>query len=163
MELLLILEKSILGGLAAVGFAVLFNVFPRTLYAIFGLGMLGIFLKMLFLSLGINIILATFIGAASIGLLSQWLSYAIKTPVLIISIPSVIPMIPGAFLYRMMIGFVRMAGNMEEDAFLDVLSHTINNGMKAIFILLVLALGISLPYLIARKDSVNYFGKGFIK
>jgi uncharacterized membrane protein YjjB (DUF3815 family) len=161
MDFLMIFEKSLLGGIAAVGFAILFNAFHRTLSSIFCLGALGIFLKVVALSFDVNIILATFIGAASIGMLSQWVSYLTKTPILIISIPSVIPMIPGTFLYRMMIGFVRMTGNVDDNEFLIILSNTINNGVKAVFILMVLALGISLPYLIARKDSVNYF-KGFI-
>lgn len=160
MELLTILLKGVAGGIAALGFAIMFNSTQRTLASIFLLGMLGILLKLFAASLHFNIVLATFIGAASVGILSQLVSYLKKTPVLVVSIPAVIPMIPGKYIYHTMIGMVGMIGDVEDDKFWGLLRETISNGLNATFILLVLSLGISLPYLIMRKQSVNYF-KGF--
>jgi uncharacterized membrane protein YjjB (DUF3815 family) len=155
MGIILLLEKGIWAGLAALGFAILFNVPPRTLFAIWYLGALGGIAKFLMLDLNLNIILSSLIGASLVGILSIPLAHKIHSPPLIFSIPAVIPMIPGVLAYRMMLGLMKISVHSNELNMDGVLIDTIQNGMKTIFILLSLAVGVAVPMLITRKESAK--------
>ncbi|MGS0523828.1 threonine/serine exporter family protein [Zobellia nedashkovskayae] len=161
MDYIHLILKAFAGGVAAIGFAVLLNADRSSLATIFFLGATGVFIKTGLLFFDFNIIIASFFGAIMVGFSSYFLALYIKKPPLTIAIPSVIPMIPGLFLYRMMIGFIELAGSKElsDHEFVKLLSYTYSNGIKAIFILCVLAIGISFPYLIFRKSSMHYLRK----
>jgi uncharacterized membrane protein YjjB (DUF3815 family) len=150
-----LIEKGIWAGFAALGFAILFNVPVRTLFSIWLLGALGGLLKFSFLSLDINIILSSLAGATLIGVLSTPLSHKIHVPPMIFSIPAVIPMVPGAFAYRMMLGLINLSVSTSTDNLDVVLIETFQNGMKTILILLSLSVGVIAPMLITRKESVK--------
>ena len=154
--LLTILEKGVWFGFAALGFAVLFNVPQRTLAIIWGLGAIGGLVKLLLMQGNIGIVVATFAGAAVIGVLSVSAAYNKDAPPLVFSIPSVIPMVPGAFAYRMMVGLIKLAGTSVTDpTYYQTLAETTGNGLKALFILMALATGVSIPMLISRKDTIK--------
>ena len=155
MDWFILLQKSMLGGLAAVGFAILFNVPNRSLIYIFLLGCIAICIKFGLLGFDVNIILASFAGASVVGILSLFTSKWKQTPPMIFSIASVIPMIPGIFLYRMMLGFIRLVSENSDAEFSAMLEFTFQNGLKAIFILMTLALGISLPYILLKKETFH--------
>lgn len=155
MELLLLLEKGMWAGFAALGFAILFNVPPRTLLAIWIIAALGGMVKYASLEMNINIILASFFGASLIGVLSIPLAHKIHSPPLIFSIPAVIPMVPGAFAYRMMLDLINVAIHTNDEGMDIILVDTFQNGMKVAFILLSLAVGVAVPMLITRKDSAK--------
>lgn len=155
MEILLLLEKGLWAGFAALGFAILFNVPPRTLFAIWLIGALGGLAKFSLLELDINIILASFVGASLIGVMSIPLSHKVHSPPLIFSIPAVIPMVPGAFAYRMMLDLINIAIKTSDVNMDSVLVDVFQNGMKVAFILLSLAVGVAVPMLITRKDSAK--------
>jgi len=141
-------------GFAALGFAILFNVPQRTLLIIWGLGAIGCFTKFLLLGFGVDIALSSLAGASLIGLLSVYAAHGKQAPPLVFSIPSVIPMVPGAFAYRMMLGLMELAGTTtNSDLYLKTLAETTNNGLKAFFILIALSAGVAIPMLVTRKDT----------
>lgn len=154
MILSTIILKSLYGAGAAIGFAVLFNVPRRTLLYISILGAIGVFCKSFMFSLGLNIILDSFIGASVIGILCLFAARYKDAPPLVFSIPAIIPLIPGLYTYKMMIGIMNLSGKIGAD-FYETLSYTVNNGLKATFILLALSVGVSVPNLILRKDSLH--------
>ena len=155
MELLTYFEKWIWLGFAAIGFGILFNVPQRTLWIIFILGALGGALKLLTLMLGGGIVLGSFLGAMLVGFLSINAAHYRHSPPFIFAIPAVIPMVPGAFAYRMMLGVIRLTSNLDHNAFLQLLEETVDNGLKAFFVLMSLALGVSAPMLLARTESIK--------
>lgn len=155
MEWLLFFEKGIWFGLAALGFAVLFNVPPRVLFTVWLFGALGGLTKVLLLKVGVNVILASLGGASLVGILSIPAAHNRHAPPLVFSIPAVIPMVPGVFAYRMMLGLIRLAGSPENSDYQHVISQTVSNGLNMFFILMALAVGGSLPFLITRKESVK--------
>lgn len=155
MEILLLLEKGAWAGFAALGFAILFNVPQRTLFAIWCLGALGGISKFLMLDLNLNIILSSLIGASIVGILSVPLAHKIKSPPLIFSIPAVIPMVPGVLAYRMMLGLMKISVHANDVDMDGVLIDTLQNGMKAVLILLSLAVGVAVPMLVTRRESVK--------
>ena len=156
LDILMILEKGIWFGFAALGFAVLFNVPQRTLIVIWMLGAVGGMTKLLLMQANIGIVVATLAGAAVIGVLSVSAAHNKHAPPLVFSIPSVIPMVPGAFAYRMMLGLIKLAGTAVTDpTYHQTLAETTSNGLKTMFILMSLAAGVSIPMLISRKDTIK--------
>ena len=152
--LLSLIEKSFWAGVAALGFAILFNVPVRTLFAIWSLGALGGLIKFLGLEFDLNIILASFLGASAIGIVSIAVAHKVHSPPLIFSIPAVIPMVPGAFAYRMMLGLIRITVG-EGPGLETTLIEVVQNGMMVAFILLSLAIGVAIPMLVTRKETAK--------
>lgn len=154
MAIVELIEKSIWAGLAALGFAILFNVPVRTLFAIWALGALGGLIKFTGLELGTNIILASLLGASAIGIVSISVAHNVHSPPLIFSIPAVIPMMPGAFAYRMMLGLIDITVGEVSDLNTTII-EVAQNGLKVTFILLSLAVGVAIPMLITRKETAK--------
>ena len=155
MEWLSLTEKCIWFGFAAMGFAVLFNVPTRTLLPVFIMGALGGLTKVVLVQLQVNVIIASLAGATLIGFLSISFAHNKHAPPPVFSIPAVIPMVPGIFAYRMMLGLISLAGDIDKTKYIQILSDTIHNGLKVMFILMSLAAGVGLPMLITRKDSAK--------
>lgn len=152
LELLL---KGFWSGIAAIGFAILFNVPLRTLFPIGMMGAIGGLIKFGAMFMGVEIVFASFIGATVIGIISIQMAHMKKSPPLVFSIPGVIPMVPGAFAYRMMLGLIALIELEDTDAYLQALIDMVNNGAKMVFILMALAIGVSVPMLITRKESIK--------
>jgi uncharacterized membrane protein YjjB (DUF3815 family) len=148
-----ILFKAFWCGCAAIGFAVLFNTPPRALLAIYLAGFLAGFLKFIVLdpAIGGGIILASAAGAAAVGFASIPIAHWRHVPPIVISIPAVIPLIPGSFAYRTMLGMINFIYETE----VEVLTRTVHNGVMTLFIILVLSLGVTLPMLLFRIESVK--------
>lgn len=154
MDIIVLAEKGFWAGFAALGFAILFNVPQRTLLIIWIMGALGGLTKFFLLGLNVNIALASLIGASLIGILSVYAAHNKQAPPLIFSIPAVIPMVPGVFAYRMMLGCMELAGiSINSETYLKTLVETINSGLNAFFILVALSAGVAIPMLVTRKDT----------
>jgi uncharacterized membrane protein YjjB (DUF3815 family) len=152
----MILEKGIWFGFAALGFAVLFNVPQRALMVIWLIGAAGGMTKLLLMQGDIGIIFASFVGASLVGILSVSAAHNKHAPPLVFSIPAVIPMVPGAFAYRMMLGLIKLAGTaVTSTTYSQTLAETTSNGLKAMFILMALAVGVAIPMLISRKETIK--------
>ncbi|WP_442587365.1 threonine/serine exporter family protein [Pedobacter sp. AW31-3R] len=153
--IILLSEKCIWFGFAALGFGVLFNVPSRSLIPIFILGALGGFTKVVMMHFEINIVVSSLFGAALIGFLSIPFAHLKHAPPPIFAIPAVIPMVPGVFAYRMMLGLIDLASDKDPETYSNILSLTTHNGLKVMFILMSLAIGVALPMLVTRKESAK--------
>lgn len=151
----ILVEKFFWFGVAAVGFAVLFNVPKRSLPAIFIIAAMGGISKLLLMNTGVSIIVGTLGGATLIGFLSIPLAHRIHVPPPIFSIPAVIPMVPGILAYRMMIGLLKLAGDLDPVTYERISAETLSNGLKVMLILMGLAGGVGIPMLITRKESAK--------
>lgn len=156
LDILMILEKGIWFGFAALGFAVLFNVPQRTLLIIWLIGAAGGITKLLLMQCDIGIVIATLAGASLVGILCVSAAHNKHAPPLVFSIPAVIPMVPGAFAYKMMLGLMKLAGTtLSTESYYQTLAETTNSGLKTVFILMALAAGVSIPMLISRKETIK--------
>jgi uncharacterized membrane protein YjjB (DUF3815 family) len=153
----LLYEKGIWFALASMGFAVLFNVPPRTLLLIMILALIGGMTRLIMLHYGINIILGSFAGATIIGFLSIQAAHIRHAPHLVFSIPAVIPMVPGVLAYRTMLGLIKLASEHSHTPLNQILTETTSNGLKMAFILIALAVGVSVPMLISRQETFKHF------
>lgn len=157
MDWISIIEKGFWGGCAAVGFAILFNVPVRALMIVFALGAIGIVNKFIFIENHLSIVLASFISATLIGILSVNASRSKQAPTLVFAIPAAIPLIPGILAYKTMLGIISLTDQITAN-YLQTVSETINNGTKTIFIILAIAVGVAMPQLILRKESTREMG-----
>jgi len=156
LDFLMILEKGIWFGFAALGFAVLFNVPQRTLKIIWLMGAAGGLTKLILMQFNTGIVIATFAGASLVGILSVYAAHNKHAPPLVFSIPSVIPMIPGAFAYRMMLGLMQLSGTtVTTSTYYQTMAETMSNGLKTMFILMALAVGVAIPMLVSRKETIK--------
>ncbi len=146
------LEAAFWSAATATGFAVLFHVPHRSLPWVALLGALGYCLRFAWLAHGGSIVPGTLLASLTIGVGSMVLSYFIHSPAVVYSMPAVIPMVPGTYAYKTMIGLMQIADN---GATLDVLIKTVNNGLITGFILVVLAIGVSVPNLLLRGKSIR--------
>lgn len=156
MEALRFLENGIWFGFAAIGFAILFNVPQRSLFMIWLLAALGGLTKLFLVQMSINIVLSSFAGASLIGILSIPAAHNKHAPPLVFAIPAVIPMVPGVFFYQMILGLILLSGDHADISNSQVLSETVNYGLKVLFILISLAVGVAIPTLLTRKSSAKY-------
>lgn len=154
MHWLELIEKGFWGGWAAIGFAVLFNVPARALWSVYMLGFIGVLAKFSLLEFNVHVVLAALIGASLVGIFSIKAAHKKHAPPLIFAIPSVIPLVPGIFAYKTMLGIISLTEKVG-DNYNQILADTINNGTKATFIIMALAVGVSIPNLITRKDSAK--------
>ncbi len=154
MDWILILSKTFWSGWAALGFAILFNVPPRTLAAIWIGGAMGGFIKFGLLGVDANVVMASFAAALAIGICSIPVAHFRHAPPMIFAIPSVIPLVPGVFAYRFMLGLIKLTGSIGPD-YIQTISETVSNGSKTLFIIMSLAMGVAVPMHIMRKDSVK--------
>ncbi|PKB17027.1 threonine/serine exporter family protein [Flavobacterium sp. 5] len=150
-----LLEKGIWLGCAGIGFGVLFNVPRRTLGAIYIMAALGGLLKFYIISLEFGLVFATLCGASLVGFLSVFAAHYRKAPPIVFSIPALIPMIPGFFAYKAMVGVVKLTAEKNPDVYPKLFFETANNGLSALFIILALSAGVAIPLLIARKETVK--------
>lgn len=155
MDILAFLEKGIWLGSAALGFGMLFNVPKRALFPIFLIGASGGLMKFFMMEFEIGIVVAVLCGATLIGFLSVFAAHNRKCPPITFSIPAVIPMIPGLFAYKAMIGIIKLTSEKDPTLYSKVFFEALNNGLTALFVLIVLATGVAVPLLITRKTTVK--------
>jgi len=140
-------------GVGAFGFAVLFNIPTRALFSIwlcgFGVG----FIKFLMIDpqIGSGLITASLLAASAVGFVSIPLAHWRHTPPVTISIPSVIPLVPGLLAYRTMLGLMKFINDTD----VEVLTQMVHNASMTLFITLSLSLGVTLPMLLFRIQSVK--------
>jgi len=155
-EVLVLYEKGIWFGFAAIGFAILFNVPVRTLLIIWIMAAMGGLTKVLMIHyLLVGPVFASLCGASLIGILSIPAAHNKHAPPMVFAIPAAIPMVPGVFAYRTMLGLIKLASDHVIANYNETIADTLNNGLKAMFIIMALAGGVAIPMLITRKESAK--------
>jgi uncharacterized membrane protein YjjB (DUF3815 family) len=150
-----LLEKGIWLGFAGIGFAVLFNVPKRTLGVIYTIAALGGLLKFYLVSLEIGLVFSVLCGSSLIGFLSVLAAHYRKAPPMTFALPALIPMVPGFFAYKAMVGIMKLTAEKDPAIYSKLFFETVNNGLSAMFIILALAAGVAVPMLITRKETVK--------
>ena len=139
-------EAAIVTAISAMGFGMNFNVPRHSLPAVAILGILGMLLRnLLAFDLNVGLILGSLAGASLISLVAVRLVHHTRTPNHVISIPGVIPMVPGILMYRGIFGFVHLGSDVQE--FMGAFSNLLN----AALIVLCLSIGVAIPNIFARR------------
>jgi uncharacterized membrane protein YjjB (DUF3815 family) len=152
----LIAFDAVWSGVAATGFAVLFNTPRRMLPVCFVIGAVSHALRAVLMSLGwVGIEAGTLIAGVVIGFSSLGVANAMRVPVITFALPAAIPLVPGAFAFKAMLGILRLvAGSGATDPQLAVAALVA--AAKTALILAAIVLGAGSPRLVfQRKDTAE--------
>lgn len=151
-------ESILLSMLVSLGFATLFNTPRRALWIAMLLGGIGFSIKLLLLNTIMkgDDVVASSIGAFVVGFLGVYFAHRVHTPPIVFTIPAVINMIPGKYGYQFMMGLMQIVTS-SNDVLLknELITETVNKGLKAGFITLGLAFGIIAPMLLLNTYTVK--------
>ena len=90
-------------------------------------------------------VIGSLVGSALISIIVTRAVHWFHTPHHCLSIPSVIPMIPGVLMYRALFAFIDMSGVVGE------VTIAMNNAIQASLIILCIAVGVAIPNIFARR------------
>jgi uncharacterized membrane protein YjjB (DUF3815 family) len=152
MNMLTILEDALWSAVAGVGFAMLFSIPRRLLLACAVCAAVGHAARSLVMFMGLSIEAATLVGAMLVGFMGALFARRWKVPSPIFTITGTIPMVPGVFAYRAMIGFISIVSLDAENGRL-LLVEASTDAIKTGLILAAIALGIALPKLLFSRPK----------
>lgn len=140
------ITHAIAAAIAAVGFSMIFNVPRKVLWAIALGGMVSVCTRnFVNFDLGCGPIVGSFLGSMMVSLISIKAVHWFNVPSHVLTIPSVIPMIPGVLLYRFLLGMVSISSGSAN------IVWTLTNGVNAVLIILVISVGVAIPNIFARR------------
>lgn len=156
MEIIEALFKGFWCAVAAVGFGVLFNAPKKSLWMIFLVGFLGGMTKfgLMLPEVGARIVFATFLAGLVIGFSGVFLGNWKKIIPMMITIPSVIPLVPGVFFYRSILGLMSLA-QVPDEKYTQLVNQTIYNGTMTVFVLLAITIGVVIPLILFKLENVK--------
>lgn len=150
MEIYDIAVKCLFAAVPAVGFAVAFNVPAKYLKFCAVGGAFGYLIRELLMGYGVQIPLSTFLASVMVSFYAViWAQKSMAHP-RVISVASIIPMIPGVYAYKTMIAVVELADRGYD---MNMMQSAVENGLKTFFILGAIAFGLAIPGLIIYRGK----------
>src|ERR1700686_2834501 len=152
----------IAAGVAVAAYSVFFSTPLNMLPSPVAIGMLAHALRWVALSVfGFGVAAGALIACIIVGLILTPVSRRSHMPFAAIGFASVVSMMPGVYLFRMMSGLVQIAGDAETT--LSSIQGTISAGMIAAIIILAMSLGLIIPkmlvdYLSNRSAQAKIIG-----
>lgn len=145
---LTLLDDAFFSAIPALGFALIFNVPKRLLvYCALG-GAIAHALRTLAVHYGLAIEWASLLASSSIGLLALYWSRKHLFPRPVITVASIIPMIPGKFAFTSMLSLMQLHSQGYSS---QLMQECIENGLTTLFILLALGFGLAIPSIVLYR------------
>ncbi len=146
---------AIAAAIAAVGFSMIFNVPRRLLWVVALGGVIAVCTRnFVNFELGYGPVIGSFMGSFVVSLLAVKVVHWVDVPNHVLTIPSVIPMIPGVLMYRSLLAFINLHGVIGE------VTNAFANGINSALIIFCISLGVAIPNIFARryiaKDRQRY-------
>ncbi|MBB1439053.1 threonine/serine exporter family protein [Shewanella sp. SG41-4] len=142
----LLLHDAFFSSIPAVGFAMVFNVPKRYLIYCAIAGAIGHSSRTFLLHFSMPIEWATFIAAAIVGLITIQFAKRHLAPPLMYAVAAIIPMVPGTYAFNTVIALIQLTAQSQVSP--ELTAQVIVNGLKTVFILGALAVGLALPSLL---------------
>lgn len=145
-----ILSDGFFAALAGIGFGAIsdppLRAFPR-IALLAALGHACRYCLMIFW--GVDIAMASLFGALVIGFGSLWIGGRIYTPMTVLYIPALLPMIPGKYAYGMVFSQLMFLQSLDEPVErAKYMEMFFANGMVTVSVIFMLAVGATLPIFI---------------
>ena len=146
-------EYAVAAAISAMGFATIYNFPPKHLW-ILALGGIVAVCTRNYVNLGestnnigldLGPVIGSLVGASLVSIIYIKVVHWVHLPHQCLSIPTVIPMVPGVLMYRCLFALLDMHGVVGE------LTNAMTNGMTASLIVLCVAIGVAIPNIFARK------------
>ena len=150
------LVYAIAAAIAAMGFSMIFNIQRRLLWVVAVGGIIAVCTRnFVNFELGYGPVIGSFMGMV-VSLIAVKAVHWFHVPNHVLTIPSVIPMIPGVLMYRALFGLINMHGVVGE------VTAVVSNGITASLIILCIALGVAVPNIFARR-YIAWIGSAFFR
>lgn len=150
--LFMLLDDALFAGIAAFGFALLFNVPNQALVACVLFAGSAHAVRSLLLHFNVPIEWASFIAATLLGLATVPWSRRVLIPRPVVTVAAVIPMIPGVYAYKTMTGLMTLH---HQGYSVELQQQVVENGLLTIFILIGLSFGLAIaPVLVYRNKPI---------
>lgn len=146
-------EFALAAAISAMGFSMIFNI-PRRLLPVVAVGGIIAVCTRNFVNLGpsngnfgldMGLCVGSLVGSTLVSLIATQAIRWFNAPHHCISIPSVIPMIPGVLMYRSLFAFIDMHGIVGE------VTVAMHNGILASLCILCISIGVAIPNIFFRK------------
>lgn len=147
------LSYATAAAISAMGFSMIFNI-PRRLLWVVAIGGIIAVCTRNFVNLGpsnnnigldLGLAIGSLAGSALVSLIAVKAVHWVHVPNHVLSIPSVIPMVPGVLMYRALVGLIEMNGVVGE------LTDAMKFGMASGITIMCIALGVAIPNVFARN------------
>ena len=103
---------------------------------------------------GLDITTATLCASLLIGLGSLWLGGRIYCPTTVLSIPALLPMVPGIYAYKTVFALIMlMQHTAESDAARQYMDAFLLNATVTVSVVFMLAVGSTVPILLFRRRA----------
>ncbi len=140
-------------AISAMGFSMIFNIQRKLLWVVAIGGIIAVCTRNFFnlgpsnnnIGLDQGLIIGSLVGSALISIICVKAVHVFHVPHHVLSIPSVIPMVPGVLMYRALFGLIEMQGVVGE------LTEAFSNAVKASLTILCIAIGVAIPNIFARQ------------
>lgn len=154
MDFLLILEKGFFAAIAALGFAAVGNPSRAAFRYVPIIAFLGNALRFSLMTYaGMNIAIATFLASVFAGFIAVGFAYHARYPIEVFAFPALLPMIPGQFAYRSILGMIRFMESTQEVAQEQYLPGIISNMITALLTMFALGVGVAIPLFMCYQAS----------
>lgn len=139
-------------AISAMGFSMIFNI-PRRLLWVVAIGGIIAVCTRNFVNLGpsngnigldMGLAIGSLAGSALVSIIAVKAVHWVHAPNHVLSIPSVIPMVPGVLMYRAIVGLIEMNGVVGE------LTDAWKFGMASGITIMCIAIGVAIPNVFAR-------------
>lgn len=141
--------------IAASGFSTMFNVPPRLLWVVGLGGVICVCVRTLAMDfLGVGLPIGTLLGAIVVSIIALKAVHWFHVPSHVLTIPSVIPLMPGILMYRLLFNIIDI-DTLDVENFLQAFQ----SGVNATLIILAIAVGVALPNIFAQKYIKIYDSK----
>ena len=146
------LSQTLAAALAGAGYAAIFNL-PGRLLPVVALGaVIAVDVRnLMVIQLDSNLVAGSFLGAAILGVAAQKAIQWFHTPGSVLTIPSVIPLMPGVLLYRLLFSILNIT---TIDA--QTLLVGIRSGVEAATVVIAMAVGVTIPTIFFRPRLEKY-------
>lgn len=150
-----IVSDGIFAALAAVGFGAISDPPMRAFRFIALLAAIGHVCRYCLMTFaGVEISAASLAGASLIGFGSLWLGKKARTPMTVLYIPALLPMVPGKFAYNMVFSQIMFLQNLDNPAErIRYMEMFFSNSMVTCTVVFLLAVGATFPMFIFPKRA----------
>ena len=137
---------AIAAAISAMGFSMIFNIQRRLLWVVAVGGIIAVCTRnFVNFELGYGPVIGSFMGSFVVSVLAVKAVHWCHVPNHVLTIPSVIPMIPGVLMYRSLLAFINLHGVVGE------VTNAFFNGINSALIILCISLGVAVPNIFNRR------------
>ena len=147
------ISYAVAAAISAMGFSMIFNIQRRLLWVVAIGGIIAVCTRN-FVNLGpsnnnigldMGLAIGSLAGSTLVSLVCVKAVHKFHVPHHVLSIPSVIPMIPGVLMYRALVAMIEMNGVVGE------LTNAVKFGMASAITIMCISLGVAIPNVFVRQ------------